>query len=58
MILKYQCSCGYIYDPHKGDPPHGIEPMPFEDVPKDWECPNCGQKKENFDPHTTMSGKC
>lgn len=56
--MKYECSCGYIYDPHKGEPEHGIEPMPFENVPEDWECPNCGEKKQNFNPYSTMSGKC
>ena len=34
---KYVCSmCGYIYDPHQGDPESGIAPgTRFEDLPDD-----------------------
>jgi rubredoxin len=47
---KYECTvCGYIYDPEEGDPEGGIEPgTPFEDLPEDWECPNCGAPKSDF----------
>ena len=47
---KYVCSvCGHVYDPEKGDPEHGIAPgTKFEDLPEDWECPNCGQPKSAF----------
>ena len=36
-MQKYVCSvCGYVYDPEKGDPKHGIEPgTKFEDLPED-----------------------
>jgi protein-export membrane protein SecD len=46
----YVCStCGYIYDPDKGDPDSGIEPgTPFEELPEDWVCPACGAGKEDF----------
>ena len=49
-MKKYECDrCGYIYDPQKGDPEHGIAPgTPFEDLPQDWECPDCGAPKEEF----------
>jgi flavin reductase (DIM6/NTAB) family NADH-FMN oxidoreductase RutF/rubredoxin len=47
---KYVCDvCGYIYDPEKGDPDHGVKPgTSFEDVPDDWVCPVCGAGKESF----------
>jgi flavin reductase (DIM6/NTAB) family NADH-FMN oxidoreductase RutF/rubredoxin len=47
---KYVCDvCGYIYDPEKGDPDHGVEPgTSFEDVPSDWVCPVCGAGKSSF----------
>ena len=47
---KWKCVCGYIYDPVKGDPDHGIDPgTPWDKVPDDWECPLCGQSKEVFE---------
>ena len=47
---KYVCSiCGYVYDPEKGDPDHGIPAgTAFEDLPEDWRCPRCRQGKEKF----------
>jgi len=47
---KWECTaCGYIYDPEEGDPEHGIKPgTPFEDLPDDWVCPQCGVSKEFF----------
>ncbi|HOA78197.1 MAG: rubredoxin [Bacilli bacterium] len=47
---RYQCEgCEYIYDPEKGDPTQGIEPgTPFEELPDDWLCPDCGLGKEYF----------
>ena len=42
-ILCPEQECGYRYDPAIGDPEHGIPPgTPFEDLPDDWECPECG----------------
>lgn len=49
-MTKYECNvCGYIYDPDLGDPEHGI-PLgtPFEELPEDWVCPECGVGKEDF----------
>lgn len=48
---KYECTvCGYVYDPEKGDPDGGIEPgTPFEDLPDDWVCPQCGADKDMFE---------
>ena len=53
MAQKYICTvCEYIYDPEEGDPDSGIAPgTPFEDIPDDWECPDCGVKKSYFEPY-------
>lgn len=49
---KYRCAkCGWVYDPATGDPKGGIPPgTRFEDLPKDWKCPVCGQPKSMFFP--------
>ena len=49
-MAKYECmACGYIYDPEKGDPDGGIPPgTPFEKLPDDWVCPQCGVGKDEF----------
>jgi len=45
-------ACDYIYDPEAGDPDSGIPPgTPFEDIPADWTCPNCGVGKDLFEPY-------
>jgi rubredoxin len=47
--MKYECVCGYIYDPEIGDPDNGIAPgTAFEDLPDDWVCPVCGMEKDAF----------
>jgi len=48
---QWECMvCGYIYDPAKGDPEHGVAPgTPFEDLSADWVCPDCGAEKEMFE---------
>ena len=34
----------------EGDPDNGIDPgTPFEDLPDDWTCPECGAGKEDFE---------
>lgn len=47
---KYVCPvCGYVYDPAKGDPEHGIPAgTAFLDLPADWHCPRCKQPKNAF----------
>jgi rubredoxin len=52
MNKRYRCIvCGYIYDPAEGDPDSGIPPgMPFEQIPDDWYCPECGASKADFLP--------
>lgn len=48
---QWECVvCGYIYDPAEGDPDQGIEAgTAFEDLPADWECPDCGVGKDLFE---------
>ena len=49
--MKYECPCGYIYDPETGDPDSGIAPgTAWEDIPEDWVCPVCGLGKDAFTP--------
>jgi rubredoxin len=50
IMAKYECPCGYVYDPAEGDYENGVEPdTPFEDLPDDWVCPKCGAEKEYFE---------
>jgi rubredoxin len=51
-MQKWECMvCGYIYDPAQGDPDAGISPgTPFEELPDDWVCPDCGASKDMFEP--------
>ena len=51
-MQKFVCNvCGYIYDPEQGAPDTGVEPgTPWEEVPADWVCPECGVGKEEFSP--------
>ena len=51
-MQKYVCNvCGYVYNPIKGDPDSGIAPgTPFDDVPDNWNCPECGVGKSDFSP--------
>ena len=51
---KWQCTvCGYVYDPEEGDQEYGVNPgTPFEDVPDDWLCPDCGAPKDQFEKMT------
>ena len=48
---KYECViCGFTYDEEKGLPEEGIAPgTKWEDVPDDWECPECGVSKYDFE---------
>ncbi|MBN1496739.1 MAG: rubredoxin [Spirochaetes bacterium] len=52
-MKKYVCSvCGYVYDPEVGDPDSGTKPgTPFEKLPDDWVCPQCGVGKDQFEPY-------
>ncbi|MGB8658527.1 MAG: rubredoxin [Candidatus Zixiibacteriota bacterium] len=48
---KWECMvCGYVYDPELGDPEANIDPgTPFEELPEDWVCPECGVGKDEFE---------
>ena len=45
MIKKYICTAVWLYLwTTMGDPDSGIQPgTAFEDLPDDWECPDCGK---------------
>jgi rubredoxin len=47
---KWECLvCGYIYNPELGDPDNDVEAgTPFEELPDDWTCPECGAGKDEF----------
>lgn len=49
--LKYECiACKYIYNPKVGNERVGIKPgTAFEDLPDDWSCPVCGERKDKFE---------
>jgi len=48
---RYESPCTkYTYDPEEGDYERNIPPgTPFEDLPDDWCCPECGAEKEFFE---------
>ena len=48
-MQKWECPCGYVYDPEEGDYDGGIEAgTDFSDIPESWVCPKCGAEKEYF----------
>ena len=50
VMNKWECPCGYIYDPEEGDFESGVQAgTAFEDLPADWVCPKCGAEKEFFE---------
>ncbi len=50
-MKKYKCDvCGYIYNEATGDPDNDIPAGTlWDDLPEDWECPECGAGKEEFE---------
>ncbi len=48
---RWECLvCGYVYDPAVGDPDSGIPAdTPFENLPDEWVCPECGAEKDMFE---------
>lgn len=50
-MKTYMClTCGLIYEEEKGWPEDGIKAgTKWEDVPADWECPDCGVGKSDFE---------
>ena len=58
---RYECrSCGYVYEPEKGDDRNDIPAGTlFEQLPTNWRCPVCVAKKTvfaNIGPAGTASG--
>ncbi len=42
--------CGYLYDEALGAPEDGVPAgTPWEDLPADWSCPECGAGKNDFE---------
>jgi len=50
-MSRYESPCTkYVYDPEAGDYARNIPPgTPFEELPDDWCCPECGAEKEYFE---------
>ena len=50
-MKSYQCMlCQFIYHEAEGWPEDGIPAgTKWDDIPDDWECPDCGAMKEDFD---------
>jgi len=48
---KFECIiCGFIYDEAEGLPDDGIPPgTRWQAIPEDWECPDCGIAKSEFE---------
>jgi rubredoxin len=50
-MKTWQCIvCGFVYEEVKGLPEDGIAPATaWADVPDNWECPDCGVSKSDFE---------
>jgi rubredoxin---NAD+ reductase len=50
-VKKWICViCGFVYDEEKGMPEEGLRAgTRWQDVPEDWECPDCGVGKSDFE---------
>lgn len=50
-MKQYVCIvCGFVYDEAKGWPDDNIAPGTlWQDVPEDWQCPECGACKADFE---------
>ncbi len=50
-MQRYECkSCGYVYEPTRGDSQSQIPAgVPFEDLPSSWKCPVCGASAKQFE---------
>jgi len=43
-------TCGWIYNEAEGWPDEGIAPgTRWDDIPADWQCPECGVSKADFE---------
>jgi class 3 adenylate cyclase/rubredoxin len=56
-MIKWKCgTCGWIYDPQRGDSQNQIEAgIAFEDLPGHWNCPVCNCGKELFETKSQTS---
>jgi rubredoxin len=50
-LKSYMCViCGWVYEEAEGLPDEGIKPgTRWEDIPKDFTCPECGATKDDFE---------
>lgn len=50
-MKTYICTiCGFMYSEELGLPEEGIAPgTKWEEIPEDWQCPECGVGKSDFD---------
>tara|TARA_B100001093_G_scaffold191014_1_gene183512 strand:- start:1389 stop:1553 length:165 start_codon:yes stop_codon:yes gene_type:complete len=50
-MKTWQCIvCGFVYDEAEGWEEDGIPPgTPWDEVPEDWLCPECGVGKIDFE---------
>ena len=54
-MSAHRCTCcGYVCDEDSGHAREGFPPgTPFEQIPDDWPCPDCGVRdKVEFEPVT------
>jgi rubredoxin len=51
IVKRWECQiCGFVYDESEGLPDEGIVPgTRWEDIPDDWECPDCSTGKSEFE---------
>ena len=51
IVKRWECQiCGFVYDEAEGLPDEGIAPgTRWEDIPDDWECPDCSTGKSEFE---------
>lgn len=49
-MCVWECQvCGFIYSEMDGWPEEGFAPgTPWQDIPDDWCCPECGMSKTGF----------
>ncbi|MBX9880197.1 MAG: iron-sulfur cluster repair di-iron protein [Candidatus Obscuribacterales bacterium] len=48
--------CNYIFDEKLGEPRQAISPaVKFEDLPDNWQCPECNSSKDMFQPCSCVS---
>jgi rubredoxin len=48
---RFECgSCGCVYDEYEGDASQDVPAgTPFEDLPDEWLCPECGSTQDMFE---------